>query len=88
LHTQPDFAIPDAHPIRRDDLPAAADRAQAYTQDIQPLLGRPRVWIVFSMDPLRERALYEQIMTEHGHLLDRYDYPGGAAELYDLRQTR
>jgi hypothetical protein len=27
-------------------------------------------------------------MAEHGHLLDRYDYLGGAAELYDLRQTR
>jgi uncharacterized membrane protein len=84
LTTQRDFAIPDAHPVRRELIPDAAVRAEAYAQDLRPLQGKPRVWIVFSMDPLHERSLYEQILSQHGHLIDTHDYPGGAAELYDL----
>jgi uncharacterized membrane protein len=85
LNTQPALAIPDAHPIRGIWTTIPQDRPTAYAQDLTQLFGKPRVWIVFSMDPLDERPLYEQILAAHGKLLDRHDYPGGGAELYDLR---
>ena len=85
LDTQPGLAIPGSQPVSgvwKDD---SAARTPAYTQDLEQFFGKPRVWIVFSMDPLRERPIYEQILASHGKLIDSHDYTGGAAELYDLR---
>jgi len=85
LSTQPRCAIADAQPITGVFEPEAGYRQAHYAQDLLSLAGRPRAWIVFSMDPHHERAIFEQILENRGRRLDVYVYPGGAAELYDLR---
>jgi hypothetical protein len=85
LETQPGLGIAGARPISGVWKEDAGAREGAYEEDLRPLFGKPRVWIVFSMDPLHERGVYEKILLGHGKMIDHYDYQGGAAELYDLR---
>jgi hypothetical protein len=82
---QPEFSLPDLVVVRGVYEPDVAARPQRYESDLQSVRGRPHVWIVFSMASQPDRQIYERILDQHGRLLDRHIYNGGAVELYDLR---
>jgi hypothetical protein len=84
LETQPSLAIPGASPVRGVFVPELSARSVRYAADLQRVQGHQHVWIIFSMDPDDDRAIYERILNQRGRLIQKDIYPGGAAELYDL----
>jgi hypothetical protein len=82
---QSGFQLADSSVVRGIYEPDVPARPRHYADDLLPLQGRPRVWIVFSMAGEADRKLYERILDQRGRLLDRHIYNGGAVELYDLR---
>jgi hypothetical protein len=59
-----------------------------YVDDLRPLRGRPRVWVLFSHVYRRGGVDEERLFLHHldamGTRLDRFQRPGAAVYLYDL----
>ncbi|HEY1922414.1 MAG TPA: hypothetical protein VGG44_06585 [Tepidisphaeraceae bacterium] len=60
-------------------------REKTYADDLLKIQGRSRVWIVFSMDPIKDRQMIEQILDHRGKRLTHERFNGSTADLYDLR---
>jgi 4-amino-4-deoxy-L-arabinose transferase-like glycosyltransferase len=85
LNADPALAIAPADLVKGIFEPNPAARSRRYGDDLLQLRGRRRVWIVFSMDPDKDRLLIEQILDRRGKLLDHEQFNGSTADLYDLR---
>jgi hypothetical protein len=87
LGTPGNLSIPDAHPI--EGTFKSADLDAMYLEDHRLNINRSRVWLIFSMDPEKDRDSVKDLLnSDGGRLIDEYAYPGGAAELYDLSATK
>jgi hypothetical protein len=85
LDTQPEYAIPDAHPISGVWQENPSLQQKSYADDLSQLNGKSRVWIVFSMDGKSEQPMFESILNQRGRIVEQYCGAGGSADLYDLR---
>jgi hypothetical protein len=60
-------------------------REKTYADDLLKVQGRARVWVIFSMDPIKDRQMIEQILDHRGKRLAHERFNGSTADLYDLR---
>ncbi len=84
LGADPVLSIPSGELVTGayEKLPDA--REKTYADDLLKVQGRSRVWIVFSMDPIKDRQMIEQILDHRGKRLDHERFNGSTADLYDL----
>lgn len=85
LHRPPALNIPAENLHDGIYDPNLSDRSERYGEDLNQLIGRARVWVVFSMDPSADRPIIESILDRRGKLLDHQVFNGSTADLYDLR---
>ncbi len=60
-------------------------REKTYAGDLLQVQGRARVWVIFSMDPVKDRQMIEHILDQRGKRLVHERFNGCTADLYDLR---
>jgi hypothetical protein len=60
-------------------------REKTYAGDLLQVQGRARVWVIFSMDPVKDRQMIEHILDQRGKCLVHQRFNGSTADLYDLR---
>lgn len=81
----PFYGLEDIQPV---DGIARRGRPIEYLADINPLLGKPRVWFVFSHSyrsgKLDEQVYIVQYLDQMGRRLDEYYSSGATIYLYDL----
>ncbi len=85
LRADPALSIPAGQLVTGVYEKNLTARPQTYAGDLLKVRGRARVWVVFSMDPVKDRPMIEEILDHRGKLLDRRRFNGGTADLYDLR---
>jgi 4-amino-4-deoxy-L-arabinose transferase-like glycosyltransferase len=85
LKSDPALNVPPDQLITGVYEKTPADREKTYAGDLLKVQGRPRVWIVFSMDPIKDRQMIEQILDRRGKRLVHERFNGSTADLYDLR---
>jgi 4-amino-4-deoxy-L-arabinose transferase-like glycosyltransferase len=85
LNADPALNIAGASLVKGVFEPNPTARRERYAHDLLQLQGRARVWVVFSMDPARDRPVIEQILNARGSLLDHKQFNGSTVDLYDLR---
>jgi hypothetical protein len=85
LRADPPLTIAPGHLIDGVFDSDPKTRADRYAADLLPLDGHKRVWVVFSMDPSKDRLLFEKILGARGRLVDHERFNGSTADLYDLR---
>lgn len=85
LNAPPALAIPPADLIHGIYEPDPALAPEHYAEDLLKAQGRARVWILFSMGAEKDESRFEKILSARGRQLDHQQFPGSAADLYDLQ---
>jgi len=85
LEADPELTIPSGQLVTGAYEETPTVRAQTYADDLLKVQGQARVWVVFSMGQAKDRPMFEQILDRRGKLLDREQFNGSTADLYDLR---
>jgi hypothetical protein len=85
LRADPAMSLPSGQLITGTYEKNLDAREKTYADDLLKVQGRARVWVIFSMDPVKDRPMIEQILDHRGKLLDREQFNGSTADLYDLR---